>query len=304
MRFTGFIRMLVLMAAVVLLTGVLVAQSLTQGAINGTVTDKTDAIVPNITVKLTSLERGYTREAKTNVQGVFQFPLADSGQYQLEINAPGIGGYLGKVEVGGGHTTTVIAKLGVVGTWVERPGTIKIGGSAPKTIEFLIGASLAAPLDSKKKRPGEEVVVKSLFDLHLSDGTAIPRGAKIVGHVTEAQSRAGGDPQSSLGIVFDKVELKDGKTLTITGVIRAVGPPSQPHPGGGVEYSDLNQVVEHTSAGTNWGATQSLNGDSVGVQGIRGLELGSDGVLKSGDKTVKLENGSQMILKAQLGARS
>jgi hypothetical protein len=305
MRFTTSMKILVAMTAVAfMLTGVVLTQSLTQGAISGTVTDKTDAIVPNITAKLTSLDRGHTRETKTNTQGVFQFPLADSGQYQLEINVPGIGGYLGKVEVNGGHTTTVMAKLGVVGTSVERVGTIKIGGSAPKTTEFLIGASLAGPLDSKKKKPGEEVVVKSLFDLHLPDGTAIPRGAKILGHVTEVKSRTGGDSQSSLAIVFDKVELKEGKTLAIRAVFRAVAPPNEPQSGGGVNYGGLDQVVDHTSAGTNWGATQSLNGDSVGVQGIKGLELSSDGVLKSGDKTVKLENGSQMILRAQLGAGS
>jgi hypothetical protein len=123
----------------------------------------------------------------------------------------------------------------------------------------------------------------------------------VIGHVTEAKARAGGDPQSSLGIAFDKVELKDGKTLTISAVIRAVGPAQESQGGGGVNYGGLNQAVEHTSAGTNWGATQGLNGDSVGVVGIKGLELSSDGVLKSGDKAVKLDSGAQIILKAQVG---
>ena len=99
------------------------------------------------------------------------------------------------------------------------------------------------------------------------------------------------------------MELKD-KTLAITAVIRAVGPPHETQSGGGVGYSGLNQTFEHATSGTNWGATQSLNGDSVGVQGIKGLELSSDGVLKSGDKTVKLDSGSEVILKAQLGAGS
>jgi len=318
MRFTTTIRTLVAMTvAALLLPGLMLAQSMTTGAINGTVTDATGAVVPNITVKLTSLDRGFTREAKTNAQGVFQFPLADLGSYQLEVNVPGRGGYLGKVLVNGGQTTNVIAKLGAPGATIEQSGgpkagtvqiggsapasTIMIGGGAPKTItEFLIGGTFAASLDSKKKKPGEEVAVKTISDLHLPDGTIIPRGAKVIGHVTEAKARSGGDPQSSLGIVFDKVELKD-KTLAITAVIRAVGPPHETQGGGGVDYGGLNQTVQHTSAGTNWGATQGLNGDSVGVQGIKGLELSSDGVLKSGDKAVKLDSGSQVILKAQLG---
>jgi hypothetical protein len=290
-------RMLVVMAAIaVLLPGVLLAQSMTTGAISGTVTDKTGAVVPNITVKLNSVDRGFTREAKTNAQGVFQFSLLDIGSYQIEINAPGLGGYVGSVSVTGGHTTDVMAKLGMA-----AGGTIHIGGGGSTTTQFLIGGTLAASLDSKKKKAGEEVVVKTIGDEHLPDGTVIPRGTKVVGHVTEAKARSGGDPESALGIVFDKVELKD-KTLTISAVIRAVGPPHETQGGGGIDYGGLSQTVQHTSAGTNWGATQGLNGDSVGVQGIKDLELSSDGVLRSGDKMVKLDYGSQIILKAQLGA--
>ncbi len=304
MRFTTTIRMLVVMAAIaVLLPGLMLAQSLTQGAISGTVTDSTGAIVPNITVKLNSLDRGFTRDTKTNAQGTFQFPLVDLGSYQVSVNVPGLGGYVGKVAVTGGHTTEVMAKLGVTGAAVEGAGTIHIGGSAATTTQFLIGGTLAASLDSRKKKAGEEVVVKTIGDMRMSDGTVIPRGTKVIGHITEAKARSGGDPQSSLGIVFDKVELKD-KTLAITAVIRAVGPPHETQSGGGVGYSGLNLTLEHATSGTNWGATQSLNGDSVGVQGIKGLELSSDGVLKSGDKTVKLDSGSEVILKAQLGAGS
>ncbi|MGA7080045.1 MAG: carboxypeptidase-like regulatory domain-containing protein [Terriglobales bacterium] len=305
MRFTKLIRILAVMAAMaVLLPGVLLAQSLTQGAINGTVTDKTGAVVPNITVKLNSLDRGFTRETKTNAQGVFQFPLVDLGSYEVEVNVLGLGGYVGRVAVTGGHTTDVVAKLGMAGAAVEGAGTIHIGGGGSTTMQFLIGGTLAASVDSKRKKAGEEVVVKTVGDMHLSDGTVIPHGAKVIGHITEAKARSGGDPQSSLGIVFDKVELKD-KTLAITAVIRAVGPPQETQGGGGgVGYSGLNQTLEHATSGTNWGATQSLNGDSVGVVGIKGLELSSDGVLKSGDKTIKLDSGSQLILKGQLGAGS
>jgi hypothetical protein len=302
MRFTTSIRLLAVMAVIaVLLATELLAQSLTQGAISGTVTDATGKIVPNITVKLRSLERGFTQETKTNAQGAFQFPLIDLGSYQVAVNVAGLGGYVGKVEVTAGHETEVLAKLGVAGAAVEGSGTIHIGGTASTTTQFLIGGTLAASLDSKKKKAGEEVVVKTIGDEHLPDGTVIPRGTKVIGHVTEAKARSGGEPQSSLGIVFDKVELKD-KTLAITAVIRAVGPPHETPGGGGVEYAGLSQTVQHTSAGTNWGASQGLNGDSVGVQGIKDLELSSDGVLRSGDKTVKLDYGSQIILKAQLGA--
>ena len=42
-------------------------------------------------------------------------------------------------------------------------------------------------------------------DLRLKDGTTIPLGSKVTGHVTEAKARSKGDAQSALGIVFDKI---------------------------------------------------------------------------------------------------
>jgi hypothetical protein len=294
MRYTRSFRMLVVMAAIaVLLPGVLLAQSDTQGAISGTVKDSKGAVVPNITVKLNSSDRGLTRETKTDAQGAFLFPMTDLGSYQVEVNVPGVGSYLGSVAVTGGNITEVVAKL--------RGAMTAEGGGAAKTEQFLIGGALDAALDARKTKPGEEVVVKTIGDERLSDGTMIPRGTSVVGHVTEAKARSGGDPESSLGITFDKVELKGGKTLRIAGVIRAVGPAQDPKTVSGVDYGffGINQAIEHTQAGTNWGPTPGLNGDSVGVVGIKGLELSPDGALKSGDKNVKLDFGSQIILKAQ-----
>jgi len=285
--------MLAVMAAIaVLLPSVLLAQSETQGAISGTVKDSRGAVVPNVTVKLNSSDRGSTRETKTDEQGAFLFPLTDLGSYQVEVNVPGVGSYLGSVAVTGGNITEVVAKLGGAMT--------AGGGDAAKTKQFLMGETLAAALDSKKTKPGEEVVIKTVGDERLSDGTLIPHGTKVIGHVTEAKSRAGGDAESSLGIAFDKVELKD-KTLAITAVMRAVGPAPEPKSGGGVDYGffGMMQAIEHAQTGTQWPATPGLNGDSAGVVGIKGLGLSSDGVLKSGDKTVKLDFGSQIILRAQ-----
>ncbi len=294
MRYTTSIRILAVMAAIaVLLPGVLLAQSESQGAVSGTVRDSRGAVVPNITVKLNSLDRGVTRETKTDAQGAFLFPMTELGSYQVEINVPGVGSYLGSVAVTGGNITEVVAKL--------RGAMTAGGGGAAKRTQFLIGGTLAVALDSKKTKPGEEVEIKTIGDERLSDGTLIPHGTKVIGHVTEAKARSGGDAESSLGIAFDKVELKGGKTLAIAGVIWAVGPAPEPKSGGGVDYGffGMIQAVEHTQAGTQWPATPGLNGDSVGVVGIKGLELSSDGVLKSGDKTVKLDFGAQIILRAQ-----
>ncbi len=123
MRFTTSIRILVLMAVVaLLLPSVLVGQSLTQGALSGTVTDQTGAVVAGVTVKLTNLSKGYSHDAKTNSQGIYQFPLEEPGPYSIEVTASGFKTYSAKAEINVGQATVVNAKLEVgtaSGTVVE-----------------------------------------------------------------------------------------------------------------------------------------------------------------------------------------
>jgi hypothetical protein len=175
-----------------------------------------------------------------------------------------------------------------------------------KITQILIPASLTSSVDAKKKKPGEEVVVKTAGNVRLADGTMISRGAKIVGHVTEAKARSGSDAQSSLGIVFDKIDMSGGKTLAITGVIQAFAPNPNPDQGEGVNYGGMNQTLQHSTptAGGSSPVIPILSEDSVGVQGIKNLQLGSDGVFKSDQKTVKLDYGSQVVLRAQLASGS
>ncbi|MGA9980463.1 MAG: hypothetical protein WBQ08_17720 [Candidatus Sulfotelmatobacter sp.] len=171
-----------------------------------------------------------------------------------------------------------------------------------KVTQILIPSFLTSSVDAKKKKPGEEVVVKTAGNVRLPDGTVISRGAKVIGHVTEAKARSGSETESSLGIVFDKIDMSGGKTLAITGVIQAFAPNPNPEEGEGVNYGGMNQTLQHSTptAGGTSPVVPILSEDSVGIQGIKNLQLGSDGVFKSDQKTVKLDYGSQVVLRAQL----
>jgi Carboxypeptidase regulatory-like domain len=115
-------RLLVLMALVaLLLPSVLLAQSTTNGAISGTVTDSTGAVLPDITVNLKSTEKGFTNITKTNGQGFYQFPLLEPGTYAITISAPSFKRSTTTTTVSVGATSIVNAKLevGTAGTTVE-----------------------------------------------------------------------------------------------------------------------------------------------------------------------------------------
>jgi hypothetical protein len=74
----------------VLLCGVsLYAQANATGTIQGTVTDKSGAVVPNADVKLSSKDSGLARETKSNAAGQYRFELLPAGTYNVRVASPG-----------------------------------------------------------------------------------------------------------------------------------------------------------------------------------------------------------------------
>ena len=116
---TKLLALMVFFALV--LPGVLAAQSTTNGAISGTVTDVTGAVLPDITVNLKSTEKGFTNSTKTNGQGSYQFPLLEPGTYAVTISAPNFKQSTLTATVSVGATSIVNVKLevGAAGTTVE-----------------------------------------------------------------------------------------------------------------------------------------------------------------------------------------
>lgn len=103
--------------------------------------------------------------------------------------------------------------------------------------------------------------------------------------------------------MFDKLSLQDGKTLTIVGTIRAVAPNPKTDITAlsGIGYVGMNETIERPQAQSYAPRNVPLlNEESVGVLGIKNLELGNDGVLTSDGKVVKLESGSQIMLQVEV----
>jgi hypothetical protein len=85
-----------------------------------------------------------------------------------------------------------------------------------------INAELTAPVDSKKAKPGDPVAARTTEPTKSNGKTVIPKGCKLVGHVTQAAARAKGDSESALGIVFDKAILKNGQEVPLNVAIQAL----------------------------------------------------------------------------------
>src|SRR6266849_1945923 len=83
-------------------------------------------------------------------------------------------------------------------------------------------AALSSPIDSKKCKPGDAVNAHTTEAVKSEGKTVIPKGAKLVGHVTQASARAKGESESSLGVVFDKAILKNGQEIPLSAGIQAI----------------------------------------------------------------------------------
>ena len=83
-------------------------------------------------------------------------------------------------------------------------------------------AELSSPVDSKKCKPGDAVNGKTTEAVKAEGKTVIPKGSKLVGHVTQASARAKGEAESSLGMVFDRAILKNGEEIPLNVAIQAL----------------------------------------------------------------------------------
>src|SRR5947207_1685180 len=80
----------------------------------------------------------------------------------------------------------------------------------------------SSPVDSKKCKPGDPVNARTTEAVKSEGKTVIPKGAKVVGHVTQASARAKGESESALGIGFDRASLKRGEEIPLSVGIQAI----------------------------------------------------------------------------------
>lgn len=95
-------------------------------------------------------------------------------------------------------------------------------GSGQLVSGSTISAELAKPVDARKAKPGDAVVARTTQDVKSDGRVVIPKGSRLVGHVTQAQARAKGDSESSLGIAFDHAVLRNGEQVPMSATIQAL----------------------------------------------------------------------------------
>jgi hypothetical protein len=86
-----------------------------------------------------------------------------------------------------------------------------------------VQAELVKPLDAHKNKVGDEVVAKTTHDVKSEGHVIVPKGSKLIGHVTEVKAHSKEQATSELGIAFDHAILKNGAEMPLALGIQAIG---------------------------------------------------------------------------------
>jgi hypothetical protein len=110
------------------------------------------------------------------------------------------------------------------------PAGSQVNGAAPSNPgkpAFYILAELTQSLNAKKLKPGDPIKAQVTQDVLSHGKIIIPVDSKLIGHVTEVKSHGAEDPESRLGIVFDKVLLRRPHEVDFVAVVQRLEPPSE-----------------------------------------------------------------------------
>ncbi len=133
----------------------------------------------------------------------------------------------------------------------------------------VVPVELNSSLNASKDKPGNRITGTVKQDVPLPDGSSIPKGSRIVGHVISAAPASAGSP-SHLALRFDQIEIK-GRQIPIATHLRALASmsevfearmPTNSWDDYGTSPSDWN-TIQVGGAGVYRGSGQVVSGDQI-----------------------------------------
>jgi hypothetical protein len=183
-------------------------------------------------------------------------------------------------QAGGSASSSTSAQAGASGAQAASNSSGSAAAKAGNNSASLasgttMNAALSRPVDAKKNKPGDTVTAHTTQATKSDGQVVIPKGAQLVGHVTQAQARSKNQSQSELGIVFDKAVLKNGQEVPLNMTIQAVAAASSMASTAGPEDLGLSGGAagsgmasgRRSGGGSALGGVGSTAGGAVGAVG-------------------------------------
>jgi|CZKL01.1.fsa_nt_gi hypothetical protein len=165
----------------------------------------------------------------------------------------------------------------------DNPGTIT--GFRP------VQGELLDKFDTKAAKAGDVLVLRTTGEAATADGVVIPKGSKLVGHVTDVQPQGQGTDNARVTLQFDQAQLKGGQNLPIRSVIQSVAPRNEPAGKGGVSAQAVAPSLAASPRADS--ASSGRSGPSSVENSLAGTESQNKKLPEAG--TIVAENGSVTI---------
>ena len=137
-----------------------------------------------------------------------------------------------------------------------------------------MNAVLSQPVDAKKNKPGDEVTAKTTEAVKSDGRVVIPKGSRLVGHVTECKPRDKEQKESAVGIVFDRAILKHGEEVPLNASIQALAAAQS------ATAASASSGYDDVTAGAGGGAAGAARGSAGGaLGGVRSTAGGAAGAV-------------------------
>lgn len=97
-----------------------------------------------------------------------------------------------------------------------------------------VSAELTKAVDTKSAKAGEAVEAMTTADARLDDGTMLPKGSPLVGHVMQVIPKSGASSEAHLVLRFDHAMAGAGRTIAVQAMIQSISAPGSVRAGGGI----------------------------------------------------------------------
>jgi hypothetical protein len=138
----------------------------------------------------------------------------------------------------------------------QAPPSSSAASPAVPAVELSpVNGELISKLDSKTAKTGDSVVIQTKASVKTADGTEIPKGSKLMGHVMAVHPSAAGE-NSQVALQFDHVELKGGQSVPVHSEIQSISP------AGGTASASSSTMNAPPASGSSNPSASGANGSS------------------------------------------
>jgi hypothetical protein len=142
-----------------------------------------------------------------------------------------------------------------------QPDTQTAPPATPAVEMSPVKGELVSKLDSKTAKTGDDVVVQTRASVKTADGTEIPKGSKLMGHVVAVKA-SGAGANSQVALQFDRIELKGGQSMAVYSQIQSLAPPegAEPMAGSPAPMTGSPGMTGGAMSGPPAGSSPSMGG--------------------------------------------